>query len=106
MDTIAEFQARRTEVWRRVRPSIIAMLVSFGVLFVFCDSVLPEPTRRFWLCFLAMLVVAGAIVHITVVWKRLYRCPACETPIMNPMSRGGDVPLNPRSCPNCGAQLG
>ena len=81
------------------------MLIGFGVL-AFCDGVTAEPTRKFWVCFSAFLAVVVAIAHITFTWKRLYRCPACETPVMNPLSRGGDVPFNPRACPNCGAKLG
>ena len=105
MDTVAEFQKRRAATWRYVRFSIVVMLAGFLVLLFRCEGVLPEPTSQFWICFIAFAFVAAAIVHIAFAWKRFYRCPSCEAPVMNSIRRGGDVPLNPSVCPNCGARL-
>ena len=105
MDTIAEFQARRREAWRRIKYSVVIMLTGFAILFIFCVGAHSEATPRFWICGVAFAAVAIAIGHMAFTWKRMYRCPACEMPIMNRLSEGGDVPLNPRECPNCGAKL-
>ena len=105
MDTVAEFQMRRAKTWRHVRFSIFVMLAGFLVLLFHCEGVRPEPTSRFWICFIAFVLVAAAIVHITFTWKRLYRCPSCEAPIQNSFVHGGDVPFNPDVCPNCGVRL-
>ena len=105
MDTIAKFQERRAETWRRVRIPVIVMLAGFLVLFFFSEGVRPEPTLRFWISFIAFISVVGAVAYVTFTWKRLYRCPECEAPVQNSFLRGGDVPLNPDSCPNCGVRL-
>lgn len=105
MDTVAEFQQRRAKTWRHVRFSIFVMLASFLVLFFHCEGVQPEPTPRFWICFIASALVVATIAHISFAWKRSYRCPICEVPVMNSAMHGGNVPFNPNVCPNCGARL-
>jgi hypothetical protein len=102
--TIEEFQERRLECWRRIRPSLIAMVAGFAILFFYCGGV-HGTDDRFLVCAAAFAGVAIAIVHMTWTWKRFYRCPECEEPLKMPFSQGGDVPLNPRTCPNCGARL-
>ena len=81
------------------------MLAGFLALSFFCTGVKPEPTAHFWICFIAFLLVAVAIVHITFAWKRFYRCPSCEIPVKSSLKHGGDVPFNPDVCPNCGVRL-
>lgn len=105
MDTVAEFQKRRAAMWRHTRISIAIILIGIIVSFFHCKGVQPEPGLRFWICLLSFLAVAAAIVHVTFAWKRLYRCPSCEVPVMNSLKRGGMVPFNPKDCPNCGVRL-
>ena len=105
MDTVAEFQKRRAKTWRHVRFSIFIMLAGFLVFFFHCEGVRPEPTSHFWICFIAFVFIAAAIAHISFTWKRAYRCPGCEVPVMDSAMRGGNVPFNPSVCPNCGVRL-
>jgi DNA-directed RNA polymerase subunit RPC12/RpoP len=98
MDTVAEFQSRRMETWRRVRFSLAVMAVGFGYLLFGCSGAGTMST----LCIVAFAAVAVAIGHATFTWKRLYRCPACEEPVKD---NEGSVSLNPKACPNCGAKL-
>ena len=104
LETIAEFQERRLETWRRVRVSLIAVVSGFAVLFFVCRGA-HGTGDRFWLCAAAFAGVAIGIVHVTWTWKRFYRCPECEEALQMPFSQGGEVPLDPRACPNCGARL-
>jgi len=105
IDTVAEFQARRAEVWRRVRTWFVIIVASFAFLIFYCRDVLPEPTLHFWLCFPAFLLVIAGIAYCTFVWKRFYRCPKCEVPIMQTSGARRSVPLDPDVCENCGARL-
>ena len=105
MDTAGEFQKRRANTWRHVRYSALVMLVGLLVLSFHCEGVRPESTSHFWICFIAFVLVAAAIAHISFTWKRLYRCPSCDVPVQNSFMKGGEIPLNPDVCPNCGARL-
>jgi hypothetical protein len=96
MDTVAEFQSRRMETWRRVRLSLAVMAVGFVYLLFGCAGADSN------LCIVAFAAVAVAIGHAAFTWKRYYRCPACEEPVRD---SEGSVPLNPKTCFNCGAKL-
>ena len=103
-EVVSEFQKRRDETWRRAKIPALVMLVGFAVLLMFPKGH-PESGAQFWTLAGAFSAVAAAIGYLAFTWKRLYRCPNCEAPVMNSLRRGGDVPLNPDSCPSCGAVL-
>ena len=101
---VVEFQRRRAMVGRRGAFSFVIFIAGFAVLYS-CQGVRPEPTAHFWICFAAFAGMVGAVVHITFTVKRHYRCPSCEAPVVDSAADGGEVPLNPATCPNCGVQL-
>jgi hypothetical protein len=106
MDTVKEFQRRRAKTWRFVRIPMLAMVVGFIVLGVQCNGHLdPGPDSHFQICFIVVFIVMASIAFMTFCWNRWYRCPECEEPIMSGGIGGRSVPINPDSCPNCGARL-
>jgi energy-converting hydrogenase Eha subunit F len=101
MDTVAEFQKRRAKTWRHVRFSFLVMLASLLVLVFDCAAERPERTPDTWLCFIAFVLFAGTIVHITFAVNRFYRCPCCESVIQDSFWDEGGIPWDPDVCPRC-----
>jgi len=101
-DTVLEFQTRRSETWRIIRPWIFVTaggFVLFAVGFNFPDR-LGELTTLI-LIFGSFLVLLLSIGRSALTVNKLYRCPACNSV---PKNRGA-VLLDPDDCPNCGARL-
>ena len=92
-------------VWRQGRFSALVVFAGFLVLFFYCPSAPPDAISSFWICFGTFFFLGAAIAHISFTWKRSYRCPSCEIPVMNRLKHGGTVPFNPAVCPNCGVRL-
>jgi hypothetical protein len=103
-DSISEFQSRRRETWRIVRPWVLVTAAGFVVIFVVFEF--PNLFDELWrlnLIFGSFLVFLASIARISLTVNKLYRCPACSTV---PMGRGHDgVLLDPDACPKCGARL-
>jgi predicted RNA-binding Zn-ribbon protein involved in translation (DUF1610 family) len=101
-DGSAEFQKRRRRAWRKVRWAVLALLVSFAAAWW---------DMRFF--FIGFVASAGAIIWLTFVGTRHYRCPACgKLPMTNGPAFGTDgiwydksVDLDPEFCSNCGVRL-
>ena len=101
-DTVLEFQTRRSETWRIIRPWIFVAaggFVLFAVGFNFPNR-LGELTTLI-LIFGSFLVLLLSIGRSALTVSKLYRCPACNSV---PRNRGG-VLLDPDDCPNCDARL-
>jgi hypothetical protein len=101
-EIVSEFQRRRHETWRIVRPWVFIAIPAFmaiAALFT-TDSLFDELWKLivFYGCF-ALLVIA--IARSTLVVSKLLRCPACGA---SPRDRGR-VLLDPDDCPDCGARL-
>jgi hypothetical protein len=101
-DSVSEFQARRSETWRIIRPWTFvtaAGFLLFAVGFNLANR-LDELTMLILIfgCFPVLFLSIGRIA-LTV--SRLYRCPACDGV---PKNRG-KVLVDPDDCPNCGARL-
>ena len=100
---IAEFQRRRNKTWQLTRPWFLVVAVGFGgfvIPFLFEISEL-------WtlnLVFGGFIVAAVGIIRMTFIWKREYRCPACNRPIIIPGQYSG-VPVDPEECPRCGVRF-
>lgn len=101
-DTVLEFQTRRRETWRIIRPWVLvaaATFIAVALLFTF-DSLFDE-LWKLNVFFGGFLVLLASIARISLTVSRLYRCPACASV---PRNRGG-VLLDPDDCPDCGARL-
>ena len=101
-DTVLEFQTRRRETWRIIRPWVVVTIATFiaiAVLFTF-NSLFDELWTLI-LFFGGFLVLLASIGRISLTVSELYRCPACGS---MPRSRDGML-LDPHDCPSCGARL-
>jgi len=97
-----QFQERRAQTGRRLRPWFAMAAVGFGsVALVFFTPFPSSEYWRFWLLFGGFLAGAMSFVAINLVIQARYRCPACGGTVSD--DRG--VLLNPDTCPRCGARL-
>jgi hypothetical protein len=101
-DSVSEFQLRRRETWRIIRPWVFVTptaFVAFAVVFEFPN--LFDELGRLILIYGSFLVTGVSIGRIALTVSKLYRCPACDS-----VPRGRDgVLLDPDECPKCGARL-
>jgi len=102
IDTAAEFQKRRRETWRQIRPwvGIAAAVFTTFVFVVYFGSKLSE-LSNLNLVFGGMAVAVVAAVRINMVIRRTYRCPECDGVVMD----SDGVPVDPAVCPKCGVRL-
>jgi hypothetical protein len=101
-DSVSEFQSRRLETWRIIRPWIFVTAAAFFVFAVVVEFYDRFPELwRLNLIFGGFLVAAVSIIRINLTINKLYRCPACNSV---PMGRKG-VFVNPDTCPQCWTRL-
>jgi hypothetical protein len=79
-DTVLEFQTRRNETWRIIRPWIIVTAAGFVLFAVgFNFPIRFGELTTVILIFGSFLVLLLSIGRIALTVCRLYRCPACGT---------------------------
>ncbi len=112
-DIVAEFRRRRAAAWHGLRGWFAALVIGFTAAYAVGDLSSGAPWYR-WAAGLACFVlVVACIAQITIVGRRLYRCPACEYVPLSWSTQFGFplfafrkmVDLNPATCGNCGVRL-
>jgi len=100
-DSVARFQDRRSEAWRRSGRWAFGIVPIFVVIPILGSLEASGPVL-FWSIVIpvAGLAFYSAFRIVTTV-NRLYRCPACEKLV----TEKDGIALNPSSCPYCGTAL-
>jgi hypothetical protein len=113
VDVSAEFQSRRTETWRHVKPWLFATLLA-AIPWLFEKSIEENASVAGLTILLGSLLVwLFAILKISHAMNEHYRCPNCNRVPMSGklfFGTGGvdfeeGVDLTPRICRGCGARL-
>lgn len=95
-DTVLDFQARRRETWRIVRPWVVVTVTAFlAMAALFTSNSLFDELWKLIILYGGFLVLLVSIGRISLTVSKLYRCPACGSV---PRSRGS-VLLDPGDCP-------
>jgi hypothetical protein len=101
-DSVAEFQTRRRQTWRIIRPWVPVTAAGFVLFAIGFHAVNPfGDLTSLIMIFGSFPVLFLSIGRIALTVSKLYRCPACGSV---PRNRGG-VLLDPDDCPNCGVRL-
>ena len=100
-----EFQRRRNKTWCLTRPWLFVMAAGVAVFAI--PLLFPSKLSELWtlnLVFGGFIVIGIAIIRISIVVNREYRCPACNRTVIDYRADNG-VPLDPEECPRCGIRL-
>jgi DNA-directed RNA polymerase subunit RPC12/RpoP len=96
------FRRVRQVTWRRIRWWLLALAISMALFFWLKQTPLEDmPPQLLLLSLLTTIVMflsAGVVIFRV---RASYRCPRCKE-VLETMN---GVPLNPASCPKCGAML-
>jgi len=107
MDTVQEFQRRRRETWKAVKPFIALMgggIAGFILMIVANDFHLP-PDKKFLVLLFLFALIGISFLFIVLIIRAKYVCPRCNKIPVYEYSGQGGVDLNPDVCPYCGTRL-
>lgn len=101
-EIVSEFQRRRQETWRIIRPwVVVAVTVLIAIAGLFATDSLFDELWKLIVLYGGFMVLLVAVARSALVVSKLYRCPACDA---SPRNRG-QVLLDPDACPDCGVRL-
>ncbi len=96
------FRCARRETWRRVRWWLLALAISMGLFFWYARIPLEDMSPSLLVFSLVTTIIMFCCVLVVIFRVRAsYRCPRCKE-VVEDLS---GVPLNPSSCPKCGAMF-
>lgn len=101
-EIVSEFQRRRQETWRIIRPwVVVAVTVLIAIAGLFATDSLFDELWKLIVLYGGFMVLLVAVARSALVVSKLYRSPACDA---SPRNRG-QVLLDPDACPAYGVRL-